>query len=395
MKTKEIKSKIKSSFETETPNNLNFINEKCNNVTQLKKEEKKTSKSFFKAFAFTMCAVLVFSVGVVVGNFSDNITALAAETSIYLDVNPSIEIKMDKHHHVRECVANNEDGEKILENIRLNGVEVETALYAIVGSMYTNGYLNEDSNSILVSVLDKKGNNGIVLDDITNQINNVFKENINMECSIIAQKIDKNEQLKEEADQYGISVGKLKLIKKIIETDELYTEEDVATLAQMSIQELNHIYQTMKHQKVEDDKQDKDEVEEDDDDDDEVVTGKPVGFLEKEQALELVLAEQQIVLEDLQEYEITTLFCHGKDKDKNMVYLVSILRKDTTNYENYVVDCKSGLILENETIDEWTDRITEKEDNKHHFNPEDDYHKDHDDHEDEFKPEEPGHFGEH
>lgn len=388
MKTKELKNKIKDSFNDQTPNNLNIIQGKCENTFQLAKQENTKNKSFVKVLAFTMCAALVFSLGAVIGNYGPKITAMAAETSIYLDVNPSVEIKINRHHRVSECVANNEDGEKILESMKLKGVEINTALYAIVGSMYTNGYLNEDANSILVSVQHKKGPEEIVLDDLTNQINNVFKDNCDMDCSIIAQKIEKHEQLKAEAEQLGISVGKLKLIKKIIEADELYTDDDTSSLAQMSIQELNLIYQTLVmeedtlppvdengNQIVGDNKPSKDEV----------VTGKPNGFVNKEEALAIALDSCEITMDDIQEYEVVALYSHKEFDKKHMIYLVSFLRKDSTEYENYVVDCKSGEVLDKEFVNEWEDKINEKDDNRHHdWDKDDDYHQ-----------EEPGHHGQH
>lgn len=365
MKTKDIRLKIKESFCNQTPDNLNNIKARCQETTQLKKEVTTKSFNFKRAFIVTICFALILSIGFVVGHFGDDIVALSAQTSIYLDVNPSIEVKIDKHHRVFNCVANNEDGKKVLECIELKGVEVNTALYAIVGSMYTNGYLSEEANSILVSIQNIKGKEEILLDDITNQINNVFKENLDMECSIIAQKIEKNEHLKEEAAKYGISVGKLKLIKKIIELDEIYSDEDIETLAKMSIQELNLIYQTIF---VPSDKIDKDEEIEDE----EIITGKPCGFVDKEKALEIILKENDLTVKELRFCDIMVLYCENEKHQKQMVYLISIMTKTSNEIIDYVVDCQTGNILDNDILKQWEDKIY---DNKHH-GPMDDFYLD-------------------
>ena len=46
-------------------------------------------------------------------------------------------------------------------------------------------------------------------------IQNIFKNNSEMECSIIGQELNHDESLKQKANEYGISIGKLKLIEKI------------------------------------------------------------------------------------------------------------------------------------------------------------------------------------
>ena len=66
-----------------------------------------------------------------------------------MDVNPSIELRINNAEKVIAAEALNEDAEIILEDMKLRGVDVDVATNALIGSMVKNGYLSELSNSIL------------------------------------------------------------------------------------------------------------------------------------------------------------------------------------------------------------------------------------------------------
>lgn len=378
MKKKKINTIVNNAFNEETPNFLSRIKTRCIGTRQIEPigepEKKKPTKLIFKRLAFSMLAVGLFVGGVFVGNYEKPEQVAAKEASIYLDVNPSIEIQVDEDNYVIECVAGNKDGEKILHNMELNGVEIDTALYAIVGSMYTNGYLNSKTNSILVSVDNYNNEDSILLDDISKQIDNVFKENEDMECSIIAQKIESDDDLKDRAEQYGISIGKMHLIEKIISKSDVYTEDNIEELAQMTIHELDLIYQSIIDEKR----------------DDEVISGKPGGFIEKDNAIGYVLEYLGISEEELEWYDVVALYHHNESKERKMIYLVTVMLKNQEEIQKFIVDCSSGEIMPEETIDEWKDKLPDeghfggpKED--HGEGPKDDFEKPGDDFE------EPGH----
>ena len=94
-------------------------------------------------------AALILMIGVVTVWRNANQTVLAV---VDLDVNPSIELSINGKEQVVEAIAVNEDGNDILADMDLKGSDVKMACNAIVGSMLMKGYLNDQSNSILVSV---------------------------------------------------------------------------------------------------------------------------------------------------------------------------------------------------------------------------------------------------
>ena len=76
----------------------------------------------------------------------------ALNYTVEMDVNPSIELRVNKAEKVISAEALNKDAQIILEDMKLKGVDVDVATNAIIGSMVKNGYLSELSNSILLTV---------------------------------------------------------------------------------------------------------------------------------------------------------------------------------------------------------------------------------------------------
>lgn len=296
--------------------------------------------SIFKKLAFCVFACMLFVGGLLVGNIEPKNVTPTKEASIYLDVNPSIEIQIDENDNVINCIAGNADGSKILENITLEGVEVDTALYAIVGSMYTNGYLNTNTNSILVSVDSNNENDDILLNNISQQIDNVFKQNEEMNCSIIAQKINYNADLHDNAKQYNISVGKMQLIDKIILKSDLYTDENIRELSKMSIHELDLVYNSIE-----------DEAETGD-----VVSGKVEGYITVDAAIENVLKYASINIAEVESSNVAVLY-HNDNGERKMIYLVTLVIKGQKDKQKYIVDCSNGEIIIGDTIHEWKDKL--------------------------------------
>ena len=73
---------------------------------------------------------------------------------ISVDVNPSVELKLNAKSRVISAVALNRDGEEILEGLKLEGADANVAVNALIGSLLQHGYVDELANLILISVED-------------------------------------------------------------------------------------------------------------------------------------------------------------------------------------------------------------------------------------------------
>lgn len=359
MKKKQLKHMIKKSYVDNTPDFLTNIKSKCEqtiqkepSTTSVEVKDKRPISFFVKRIGFAMSLCLVFVVGILIGNIKPKEAEIEKLASIYLDVNPSIEIDIDKDNNVISCTALNDDGNEILTNLNLNGVNIDIAIYAVVGAMYTNGYLNLETNSILVSV-DQKDSSTELITNICEQIESIFVENEDMSCSIIAQNIKSNKDLVDKAKEYDISVGKMKLVEKITSKSEIYTEDNLDELTHMSIHELDLIYQSI----------DKNEV-----DQNEIISGKPNSFIEKDEALNLVLEYLSLTKDDIVYDYVLTLYDVNENFQVDLLYHVTIRLKSTFEKVSYVVNCTTGEIEEENIIEDWLDKIPNFGNNGEHNN---------------------------
>lgn len=52
-----------------------------------------------------------------------------------MDVNPSVELKLNAKSRVISAIALNRDGEEILEGLKLKGADADAAINALIGSL--------------------------------------------------------------------------------------------------------------------------------------------------------------------------------------------------------------------------------------------------------------------
>ncbi len=172
-------------------------------------------------------------------------------SEIILDVNPSICLTVDEGEKISHAVPLNEDGEKILSGLALDGTSLDIAVDALVSAMVDAGYLNEAANSVLVSVADDDTEKESILQKKVSQvIADAVRENLadtGADASVIGQPLnDHDEELARLADTYGISMGKAALIRRMIgkedtkmeEKDKKANEQEFKDMANMSVNDI-------------------------------------------------------------------------------------------------------------------------------------------------------------
>ena len=268
-------------------------------------ESKKRNKLPYLVTACTLVLFLLVEFGVYNNNFK-------VASKIGIDVNPSIEIKINKKDKVIDVIANNDDANKILSGMDLKGSDMNVAINALIGSMVKNGYIDELANSILISV---EGNsaeeNEKLRQEIVNELNASL---VNNNFSIVSQTVTNETELENIAKQYNISLGKAKLIKDIIANNNLLTYEQLANL---SINELNLIASNNDNIKIEGSASDK-------------------AYIGYDKAKEIALNHAQVT--DIVNYQIEM------DYDEVIVYEIEF-RANNTKYE-YEINATNGDIME-------------------------------------------------
>lgn len=189
------------------------------------------------ALLFSLCIVLLLSLS---GGIALNTVYMRTDTLVAIDVNPSIELSTNKKNKVISINAKNKDANIILEDMELINVDLNIAVNAIIGSMLKHGYLQDDENTILISVSNKKEAKA---KQIQNKIEKDFVDSLKIvdkRATFIKQKVSKSNALEKLADELNISIGKLQFINQILELDDTL---DINILAGMSMNELKALAQ--------------------------------------------------------------------------------------------------------------------------------------------------------
>ena len=228
----KIKKKIKGAFNSIVLPDFDMKTlEKRKGMVLVKEESKKSKKGLWIGLSTAVVAVCV-CLFIGLGYFNNN---MRVASTIGIDVNPSITVTVNKKEKVLDVTANNDDARIILEGMDLAGSDINVAINALIGSMVKNGYIDELANSILISVDNPNSTESEALrQKIVDELSAFINSGNNI--SVVSQSITSSSDKESLANSYGISVGKLELIEKLIAKNNLYTYED---LKDLSINELN------------------------------------------------------------------------------------------------------------------------------------------------------------
>ena len=158
------------------------------------------------------------------------------DATVSLDVNPSVEIQVNRKERVLEVLPLNEDGKTIVGDMDFSGSNLDVAVNALIGSMLQNGYLSELANSILISVDNNDPVRGAELQARLSEEVSKLLQTDTFSGAVLSQTVENDSSLRQLAEQYSITPGKAQLIQEILEKNPLHTFEELASL---SINELN------------------------------------------------------------------------------------------------------------------------------------------------------------
>ncbi|MCD7755440.1 MAG: PepSY domain-containing protein, partial [Firmicutes bacterium] len=240
MTNRETEKKLKQAFEKATPNVLDAVLSQCeqqkgNGTKMTVVNSKKSRPVWMRAASLAAALVLVLGLGLGVYGYTGANTVTSV---VSLDVNPSLELRLNKNETVISVEALNEDGEIILGDMELKGSDLDVAVNALLGSMLRNGYLSELANSILISVENDDPEKCAQLQaELTEKVNALLSTD-SFEGAVLTQTVSKTDELTALAEEYGISLGKAQLIQTIVSQNSRYTFE---SLVGLTINELNLI----------------------------------------------------------------------------------------------------------------------------------------------------------
>ena len=245
---KDIEERLNNAVTNATPDVLDEILSKCDEVKQSERKgvvidmKKPTNKNkWIQKVSLIAAAFAVIAIGGFSFNHVYNNSSKVASV-VDLDVNPSIEIKVNKAEKIIEVDPLNKDAKIIVDGMELKGVKLDVAMNAIIGSMLKNGYITDLQNAILVTVDNKNDKKSQEMQQkLAAEIEKILKSNSIDGCVVSQTSKGLDPELVKLAEANQISVGKAKLINSIISQDGKYKFED---LAKLSIHELQLIIQS-------------------------------------------------------------------------------------------------------------------------------------------------------
>jgi len=240
MKQKDMNNAIKQAFTKATPDVLESVLSDCGEQkgTVIVMTERKRISWGKKLAAVAAVLALIVGIGFGAGSYYFNNTVV---TTVSLDVNPSIELCINRNERVLEATALNTDAKAVLGEMDLKGSDLDVAVNAIIGSMLRNGYISEIANSILISVDSKDATSAAALrEKLTAEINTLLNTG-SFAGAVLSQTVTHETELVELASQYTMTLGKAQLISRIVAQDSRYTFEE---LAKLNINELNLLSQS-------------------------------------------------------------------------------------------------------------------------------------------------------
>ena len=238
MKNDKIERSVKRAFVNAAPYQLDKVTEKCKEQKGkvIPSENKQAKKSINKTFA-RIAAAAAALVLMIIGGYAYGERYGVAST-VALDVNPSIEIGVNKGEKVVYVTPKNEDGKKVIGDMKLEGSDIRVAVNALIGSMLREGYISEMANSILISVNgDDAKKNAAMQSALSAEVTDMLNTG-SFQGAVLSQTITSDPETKRLAEEYGITEGKAQLIRQITENNAAHTFEELAGL---SVNELNLI----------------------------------------------------------------------------------------------------------------------------------------------------------
>ena len=155
MTNEKLEQCLAQALEKTAPHDVDGVLSRCEKRKGTEIPMKTKPHSLKKWMAMAACLALLLLCGG--GLFLRQANAVASVVSI--DVNPSIELRVNQNEKVLACVPMNDDAHAILADMGdgedLKGAKLDVAVNAIVGSLVRNGYLESISSAIMISVEDR------------------------------------------------------------------------------------------------------------------------------------------------------------------------------------------------------------------------------------------------
>ena len=234
MKNKDIEHRIREEVKAATPDVFEKVAgadiSTDSNIKAFETGNRKSArlKAARRGLA-AACAAIVVGLGALIYSLN-----AVTDSSISIDVNPSIEIITNKRDKVIKVNALNEDAEKVIGAMKLDDTGLDVTVNELVSAMVEYGYISADKRDILVTVENKNEEKAkSIRDRVDNDITEALIK-LEIKPNLVSQTADrhkKNDDIQKQADENGISYGKALMISKLREKYPVLADEKLETMS--------------------------------------------------------------------------------------------------------------------------------------------------------------------
>lgn len=330
-KNSDLEKRLKSEFESITPDNLERIRATVDAQEPQAKilELPKKKRRLYQRFIYVAAALfLVCALGA--STMLSKTTSPEQQTLISLDVNPGVELTVNSSNEITSFSATNDDGQGIISDLSVNGKDIEEGIEIIINKLVDEKYISSDANSVLVSVNSSEPEAAKKIENLVTEKITASLSKSGVEATLITQIVEKDGEVEELANEYNMSEGKARLINELVKKDGRHTFEELASL---TVNELTILLNDTKI--MPDDVKRHGEA-------------SKTGYITKEEALQSALKHVGVTLSDVTSAstELDYLKKPGK-REGSMIYDVRFVH-DGTHYV-FDIGAKNGEILKEKT----------------------------------------------
>ena len=235
MQEKDIREKLNQELDEMAPDILNKILSQPIEPVKSEKElfgknkplfkEKKSIGKYFWAPAMAAVAACILIALMIIKPWALTPNSEANTAfNIVIDVNPSINIKVNKDGTVDEVEAGNKDAQKIVKKINKK-IDKDTtynkAVKLTIKQLKEQGYLKKDKNAMLLSVVSDDKD---AFKETAREIKETakkYKEKKDINCTTVYQNCEVNDKVLKVAEKNNVSVGKAAFCIKIAEKEKV------------------------------------------------------------------------------------------------------------------------------------------------------------------------------
>ena len=245
----DIEQHLKSAVSQMTPDIWNRLDlsvpqeKECGDIHTVGREKKKIFRlrSRFQGLAAAACLCAVLGGGLYYREFRQIVSVVS------LDVNPSLELYLNRRDTVIKTVSKNDDGQTVADQTDVTGQHLSEAVATLVTTMTQDGYLEQaqDRQSAVLVTVSSKQNEKKTEELKQNVTANVeYSLAVNEVPAVVYGQSEANGEVRQEvqqlADEYQISQGKAAFIQSLASENENLEKEEVSRLAQMNMSEISN-----------------------------------------------------------------------------------------------------------------------------------------------------------